>query len=485
MTEYNKILDSITPEDLNNAIREYFNINKAAITVVHPTTGINDKNISFKGQQRMPIDINDISEYKLNNNYDTGFYNTNSNNINIALELYCDNPYPKKAGVAEVLNEIYSNGLKNVTADRFEEFKDKNNLGINAVSGYDGISVFMNGDKNNYKLGLKTMEALLYNPNITEDNIKTAITKIKDRIYRIEYNSEYLQKQFDNKLAPHRATTIEILDNLDKITVKDIQDYHQYLLNNSRGIVTANIPVSDEKEVKTNILKSVNNLKQVKENNFKLRDLYQKMQIPVVLQVSNYNSQADISESFRFKYDGSIKERAIAPVMNSILSNSSIGLFDILREKENLAYSVHSDIQCVGNQGKVTLNILTTTDNKEIGEQNYDNLQKSINGFNRQISELTNGNFTEEDLEIAKRAVKASLLNNEGNSAKIRALNGGLNSDYGIDLKNKVYAEVNNITKEDVIKFAQKVFADKPVYAIAASQDTLNANKEFLNSLKN
>ena len=169
--------------------------------------------------------------------------------------------------------------------------------------------------------------------------------------------------------------------------------------------------------------------------------------------------------------------------MNAILSSSSIGLFDVLREKENLAYSVFSDYATSGNQGQLSLNILTTTDNKEIGEYSYDNVQKSITGFNRQIQELLNGKFTDEDLEIAKRSIKAGLLNNEGNYAKISALQNAQNSPYRLDLKNKVYNDVDKITKEDVIEFAQKIFSNKPIYSIVASQDTLDANKEFLDNL--
>ena len=36
----------------------------------------------------------------------------------------------------------------------------------------------------------------------------------------------------------------------------------------------------------------------------------------------------------------------------------------------------------------------------------------------------------------------------------------------------------------EIVDFAQKVFSNKPIYAIVASQDTLDANKEFLDSLQ-
>ena len=46
----------------------------------------------------------------------------------------------------------------------------------------------------------------------------------------------------------------------------------------------------------------------------------------------------------------------------------------------------------------MSCNILTTTDNKEIGEISYDNVQKSINGFNKHIGLITKEKVSEKEL---------------------------------------------------------------------------------------
>ena len=481
VTQYNKILDSVTPQELSEAVKKYFDVSKCAITVVHPSK---NGEVSFKGSERKPIDTKAISEYKLPNNFDIAFYNTKSNNINVCLKLQNNVPYSKKAGVIEVLNEIYTMGTPDMPVDKFNAFKDKNNLNIVVNAGQAGISAGVSGDINNYRLGLESMEKLLYNPNITEDNIKTAVARIKDRMLRTQTTAALLQKDVDSFINPILFRRDEVLNGLDKVTVDDVKELHKYIIKNSRGFVSANVPENAEKEVKYNIFKNINGLFPVEPNNYRLLEMHKEIRKPAVITEKNHNSQADISQVFRFERDNSIKERALIPVMNSILSSSSIGLFDNLREKENLAYSVFSNYSASGDQGQLSLNILTTTDNKDINEYSYDNVQKSINGFNRQIKALTDGRFTDEDLENAKRSIKAGLLNNEGNFAKISALDGGLNSPYGIDLKNKVYAEVDKITKQDIINCAHKIFSNNPVYTVVASEDTLNANKEFFESLK-
>ena len=91
--------------------------------------------------------------------------------------------------------------------------------------------------------------------------------------------------------------------------------------------------------------------------------------------------------------------------------------------------------------------------------------------------------FIDEDLESAKRKLKASLLDKEGTSSKLSALNRGLDSNIGLDYDNKLYETIDDITREDVVNCAQKAFANPPVYSIVASQDTLDANKDYLESL--
>ena len=171
--------------------------------------------------------------------------------------------------------------------------------------------------------------------------------------------------------------------------------------------------------------------------------------------------------------------------MNSILTSSKdIGLFNTLREKEHLAYSVYSEIDCSGDSGELSCNILTTTDNKEIGEISYDNVQKSINGFHRQINALLNSEYSDDDLEKAKRGLKAALLEKEGTSNKLRAIETGLYKESGIEYQNELFKVIDTITRDDIQLFAQKVFANPPVYSIVASQDTLDANKEYFEKLE-
>ncbi len=482
--EYNTILEQITPEEVDNAIKRYFDLNKTAITVVHPKKA--EDNLAFKGaSNRLPIKEENISVQTLDNNFDVGFYKTKTNNKTCDIKLITDTPYNKKAGVRDILNEIYTMGTLKHGEDEFNKLKENLNLNIVVSSGANGLALSVEGNDKNYKKGLEMAKELIYNPNINENTLRIAKERIREDLENAEvFAGSLYYNNFYSKYDEYAFSNDETLKALDSITVDDIKEFHNYILNNSRGILTSNINDKTEQSDKENIINFANSLNSVKPNTQEEKPFYKPVNKTEVLTSAENNSQADIKMVYNFKYNDTIKNKIAAQLTNSILTNSSIGLFNTLREKEHLAYSVYSDINTENDWGEISLNILTTTDNKEIGEQSYDNVQKSINGFKRQISELLEGKFTDEDLENAKRSLKAKLLQSEGSASKVNSLYKGLNSKYGANYYNQVYKEIDNLTKEDIIQFALNAFSGNPVYAITATKDTLDANKDFLTDLE-
>ncbi len=478
-TQYEKLLDSITADDVDKAVKEYFNLKKASVTLVHPKA----ESVSFKGNSRKPVNMQKVSEYTLDNNFTVGLYETKNRNVNYNIALCLDQPYKGKPGVIEVLNEIYEMGAAGINEDDWNKFQEENNMNLYASLTNSKLKISSNGILNNRHKVFESAEKLLYNPNLTQENLKEAIGIVRDNIQKRQNTAQRLYYNWECANNPYESSEDEILSNLDSITLEDLRDCHNYIINNSRGIITANVPKDGAESVKEEILASAENLKQVLPNNVKTISLYKENNAPVVLTKATNNSQADIMQVYKFKTNNTIKETVAGEILNSILTNSSIGLFNVLREKEHLAYSVYSSIDKCGDRGELSCNILTTTDNKEIGEISYENVQKSIDGFKRQINELKSGSFSAEDLENAKLAMKAGLIENEGTANKLGSISLGLNSKYGIDYANKLYDEIDKITKNDIVNLAQKIFSSKPVYCIAASKDTINNNKSYLETL--
>lgn len=374
-------------------------------------------------------------------------------------------------------------GNSSLTEDEMDIFQEKNNITLASYVSPARLKISTESSFNNRNLIFDNAKKLLYEPRFTEENLKKAKERIKDHMSRHQDSAYSLYTNYDTRNNPYDFSDEEILANLDNITLDDVKECHKYLLNNSRGIITANIP-AEHPEVKNEILNSSAKLKKVLPNKIKPLEIYKENTRPKVLQVVKNNSQADIMQVYKFKTDNTLRESVLGELTNSILTSSSIGLFDNLREKDHLAYSVYSTIEKTGNSGEISCNILTTTDNKDIGEISYDNVKKSIDGFNRQIAKLKAGEFTDKDLENAKLAMKANLLNTEGSSKKLDTINLGLNSKYGITYANKLYNEIDTITKQEIVDFAEKIFRNPPVYSIAASKDTLENNKDYFKTLE-
>ncbi len=490
---YEKILSSITVDEVDEFIKKYINIDKAAITVMHPETteadivanynSVND--ISFKGNKRLPVNIDKVEEITLPNNYKVAIQETKSDNfaLNILLDFDIKDKNINPAAI-RVLDEIYGMGTSYMNEDEFIKYREDNNIGTYAVLDSQGLFLMGSSNNKNSEKAIALVNEVLNYPRIDQETFEKAISKIEDRLNRSQDYAYDLYTDYESKTNPLYITKRGITEGLKTLKLQDVQDLHDYIVNNSTGIAVFNTP-EKKPEFKEDVLNTLNNFLPVKEFDYNIAQVYVANEKPVVLTKSKTASQADIMQTYKYERVDSVKEKALERIMNSILTSSKdIGLFNTLREKEHLAYSVYSEIVALGNSGELSCNILTTTDNKEIGEISYDNVQKSINGFHRQINALLNSEYSDDDLEKAKRGLKASLLEKEGTFNKLRAIETGMYKESGIEYQNELFKIIDTITRDDIQQFAQKVFANPPVYSIVASQDTLDANKEYFEKIE-
>ena len=126
-----------------------------------------------------------------------------------------------------------------------------------------------------------------------------------------------------------------------------------------------------------------------------------------------------------------------------------------------------------------------TLENKETGETSFDNIQRSIDGFNRHIEKIKTEKVTDEELNNAKLTLKNSILTAlHSADGKNNTLMQSGDSAYGIQRVNLYFKEIDNITADDIYNTANYVFSGKPTYSIVATENTLKANEEYLAKLK-
>ena len=241
--------------------------------------------------------------------------------------------------------------------------------------------------------------------------------------------------------------------------------------------------IKDEPEYTKQVLSAISSLPEVKTKTHKLEKTFTPDTKPVVLIQQTNNSQAEIKIGFKYKTNDNLRDEIIFRILSSLLSKNA---FNDLREKQQLAYHVNSYTKnCAGNTNMLFCNILTTTEDNETGEQMYDNLQKSINGYKKLIEDLKNGNFTDEELNAIKLEHKGNLLAaTESDNGKTSIISSDLSSVYGPLSTNLKYSIIDTITKEEIIKAANYIFRQPPIYGITATKNTLSANAKYFKELE-
>ena len=93
---------------------------------------------------------------------------------------------------------------------------------------------------------------------------------------------------------------------------------------------------------------------------------------------------------------------------------------------------------------------------------------------------------TDEELKNAKlQYINSILSNNETSSDRNNSLAASVHSQYGLTYENKLIKAVEEVTAEDIYNAANYIFNNKPTYSILATQNTLDANETYLQTLAN
>ncbi len=494
VNNYEEIVNSMTAEDLVNTAKKYLDINKASVTVVHPSTATeesilqNHKSISFTGKTKKALNTNSIQEYDTNNNYRVITSNSKTNNVEILYKLNTDKDINTRPSAAIILDKLLNEGSINKNKTDFDKELAKDGIEKGFSSSESEIVCAMGCDSNTISKGFKTIKEILETPRFTDEEFEQAKNNVRDLILTSE-KSAYDKLDYELfKNLPQGVTKEEILEDLNTLTLDDVKLLHKKLLENGKGIISIAAPFDRKPQLKNEVFTNIASFKSVKEfKPLELQDIFKPVEETKVLTDIHNKNQAEIVEAYKFKTSNNLKDRAAIHLLNTILGgNASSRLFMDLREKEKLAYHVRSNYRTNENIGILSLKIGTTTDNKETGEQSFDNVQKSIDGFNRHINKIKTEKVTQEELDNAKLNYKNTILNrNHTTYDRTSSILHGANSVYGLSRENQLLEEIDRITVDDIYNAANYIFSGKPVYSILATENTLKNNKDYLKSLIN
>lgn len=494
--DYSKIIDNMTASDIQNTAKKYLNLNKAALTVVHPNGTTKEEidkkyklisDISFTGaNKKTPVNIDNIKTYRTSNNYEVVFNNAPTNTIQYRMTIEEHDWTPKKAAISDILSDMFENAGTSKHSVQ-ELARQADTLGISSSLRASDYGLHLKADfpDENFDKALSIFKERILSPNFDEKEFQESVQRLKDRYLSVETNP---YEKFDAKMyegTPLAFTTKELLDSLYKINLDDVKNYYKEIFEKGQGKIVVTGAFDKRPELKEQIFESLNNYPTVSRWNNNLESRFQPIEKTEVFTDTHLKNQADIIEGFRYKQNGNLKDNVSIALLNMILGGSSSSrLFGDLRETRHLAYFVSSSNNTLDDMGIFKLQIGTTTENQETGEKTFDNVKKSIEGFNENIEKIKTEKVSEEELAAAKKRLKASILESlETNSSKNSLIYSATETPYGIDYANKYYKMIDEISAEDIYNTANYIFKSKPIYSLTATKDTLDANKEYLESL--
>lgn len=495
ITEFEKIVDGLTSQDLAETAKKYYDLNKASITVVHPKTANSEtiktnydsaKKISF-GSASKVFNEDDVKSYVLPNNMQVVTNNIKTNQSNLIFDVFIphNEEVSKQRGAGAILDYMLNQGTMTKNQNELAKELEKQGISGNFHASLRGIGANMEFASEDTEKALDLMKEVLNNPRFTEEEFRHAKAFVIDAlsISNKSANDKLFETLFPDE--PAGMSKADMLKAVENTTLDDVKNLYKDIISRAQANVVMSAPFEKKSELQSTLFAKMNDFPTFKKFTHSVRENYKPLEKVKVVTDDEATNQAKIIEAFTFKNSENIKDELTLKLMNMILgAGASSRLFTDLREQRKLAYSVRSGLDCVGNTGMIKLSIGTTTENVDTGEISYDNVQKAIQGFNENIERMKNEKVTEEELESAKLSMKNSMLNaTEHPVGKSDLLNDNLDSYYGLTYSNKKFEMIDSITAEDIQNAARYVFDGKPIYSILATQNTLDNNKEFFDSL--
>ncbi len=398
----------------------------------------------------------------------------NKNGINILLKktpltprtsvclFFRTNKKEKFFGLNSLLARLLLQGTKQYSAKKLALEFEKECIDVTTKAKQDYIkcgSVFLNED---FNLALELIKDLILNS--TFEDFEKEVFKLKGEIIsdldspKFRLTDCFVKNLFKNH--PYSSTHTKILNDLDKITKKDVIEAHKQMLEGIKAIVVVG-DIKDENKIieyfsdNFNFMKS-NEIKDEVEDIFK-NDISKD---EVIFLSKNDASQAQILQGWIVDSFNS-EMCAKYAVLNNVLGSSGLSsrLFVNLRDKQGLAYTVRSQYETLLHSGIFNMYIGTSPKN----------IEKSLEGFKIELQKLADIPLDDKELLGAKENISGRLKYFTQNNSQIAAVDGyNFMMNLGLDYNERFMKEIFSITKEDVQQAAKKLLEMPKLITIIA-----------------
>ena len=310
-----------------------------------------------------------------------------------------------------------------------------------------------NGE-NMLKTSLENLLEIVFNPLLENDAFKEEYinqekNNLKQRIEgKIDNKASYaldrcVEEMYKDK--PYGLYKFGYVEDLEKIDAKNLYEYYQNLVNDCKIDIFVSGIIDDEVKVIIVNNENIKNLNE-REPKFNLLEPEKKEKVEEkVVEDKMDVTQGKLNLGLDLFLDNE-KERYDAVLYNSILGGSATSkLFQNVREKAHLCYVASSSYI------RIKANIFVKCG---IEIENY---EKALKLIREQIADMEKGDFTEEDIENAKKGIISQLKTiDDEQDTQITYYFGQELTSEPISVEDYM-AKIEAVTKEDIINVAKKV----------------------------
>lgn len=314
-------------------------------------------------------------------------------------------------------------------------------------------------DENMLKTSIEELVEIVLNPLTSEEGFNEKYLKqekenIKKRIEgKIDNKAQYsfercIEEMYKNK--PYGLYKFGYIEDLEKISNKELYNYYKELIQTCKVDIFISGNISEEDNIFSEI-----------ENNENIKKLIARKPNYNIESFEDQNSEGakTIKESMGVTQGKLVigldiskenkKEKYKILIYNAILGGTANSkLFQEVREKASLAYTASSSY--LRHKGNIIIIC-------GIEIQNFD---KALEIIKKQLENMQSGNFSDEDIQNAKKGITSSIMAIEDEQ------DSEIMYYFGQELTNKAETieeyikNIQNVTKEDIQKIAKDIKID-------------------------
>ena len=310
-------------------------------------------------------------------------------------------------------------------------------------------------NENILKTALESLLEIVFNPYIENDCFNKQYVKQEKNNIR-----HYIEGKIDNKSSyaiercveemykeqPYGLYKFGYIEDLEKIDEKNLYEYYKSLINTCKIDIFISGIINDEIIDSISKNENIKNLPERNSNYVAPNFLQKKLESDEKIVTESMDvTQGKLVLGLDLKLNNK-NERYSALLYNSILGGSANSkMFQNVREKAHLAYVASSSYLRYKSNIFINCGI-------EIG-----NYEKALDLIRKQVDDMKQGNFTDEDIENAKIGIIASIktIDDEQDT--------GISYYFGQELcEERVSMEdyiknVQNVNKQNIVDIANNI----------------------------